>query len=77
MELAAEEAQKNESKTKLHQAETQLDGYRTSLETAKQELADSKKYSELLRGQIVELQKKEVAKLEDSSLKTFENDPLK
>ena len=31
----------------------------------------------MLRGQIVELQKKEVAKLEESSVKTFENDPLK
>ena len=60
LELASEEAQKNELKGKLHNLETQLDGYRTSLETAKQELIDSKKYSELLRSQIVELQKKDV-----------------
>lgn len=31
----------------------------------------------MLRAQIVELQKKEVAKLDDASVKTFENDPLK
>jgi len=35
LELAAEEVQKTEMKARLHQVETQLEGYRTSLETAK------------------------------------------